>query len=167
MHVGEVNGIKRAAIRKLKQELGIDDIDVINEESIKYLTRLHYWAADKETHGELSKWGEHEIDYVLFVQADVSHYPNPEEVQDTKYVNFLELEAMMKEDSGLLWSPWFRIIAKKFLKKWWKNLELTMNSDEFVDHKTIFRFDPAPMYFGGAGGAGTWLGAADNFAYKE
>ena len=167
VHVGEVNGVKRAAIRKLKQELGIDNKDIINEKSIKYLTRLHYWAADKETHGEESVWGEHEIDYVLFVQADVSHTSNPEEVQDTKYVSFEELEIMMKEESGLLWSPWFRIIEKKILKKWWEDLEVTMNSDKFVDYEKIFRFDPAPVYFGGAGDAGAWLGAADDFVYNE
>jgi isopentenyl-diphosphate delta-isomerase len=39
---------------------------------------------------------------------DVRVSPNPEEVQAHKYVTQAELQAMMKPDSGLLWSPWFR-----------------------------------------------------------
>ncbi len=34
--------------------------------------------------------------------------PNAEEVQAHKYVTQAELQAMMRADSGLLWSPWFR-----------------------------------------------------------
>jgi hypothetical protein len=40
--------------------------------------------------------------------AKVRVSPNPEEVQAHKYVTQSELKAMMAEDSGLLWSPWFR-----------------------------------------------------------
>lgn len=35
--------------------------------------------------------GEHEIDYILFIQADVTLAPNPEEVSDTKYVSLPDL----------------------------------------------------------------------------
>jgi isopentenyl-diphosphate delta-isomerase len=52
--------------------------------------------------------GEHEIDYILFIQADVTLKPNPEEVSATKYVTLAELMQQMQPDSGLLWSPWFR-----------------------------------------------------------
>ena len=164
---GEVNGIKRAAMRKLSHELGIYDVNSIHEGTIKYLTRLHYWAVDKDTHGEKSVWGEHEIDYILFVQADVEYELNPEEVQDIKFVSIEELDSMMEQNSGFLWSPWFRIIAKKFLRKWWENLEITLNTDIFVDKDKIFRFDPAPEYFGGAGDAGEWLASAEDFNYHE
>jgi hypothetical protein len=58
----------------------------------------------------------------------------------------------------LLWSPWFRIIAKKFLVQWWADLDATLATDKFVDHVNIVRFDPDKAYFGGAGGAGEWLG---------
>ena len=38
---------------------------------------------------------------------------------DVKYVTLKELQEMMKPSSGLLWSPWFKIIAEKFLPHWW------------------------------------------------
>lgn len=49
---GSVMGVKNAAIRKLEHELGIppSELDV---KKFKFLTRLHYWAADTVTHGEL------------------------------------------------------------------------------------------------------------------
>jgi len=61
-------GAKRAAIRKLHHELGIEASDVPIQK-FKFLTRLHYWAADVVTHGPDSEWGEHEIDYILFIQG--------------------------------------------------------------------------------------------------
>lgn len=45
---GTVMGVKHAAIRKLDHELGITGLDVTK---FKFLTRLHYWAADTVTHG--------------------------------------------------------------------------------------------------------------------
>lgn len=48
-------GVKRAAIRKLEHELGIQQLPL---ESLMYLTRIHYLADSDPT------WGEHEIDYV-------------------------------------------------------------------------------------------------------
>jgi len=48
---GTVVGAKHAAIRKLYHELGM----LSNElpiEKFKFLTRLHYWAADTITHGD-------------------------------------------------------------------------------------------------------------------
>jgi isopentenyldiphosphate isomerase len=42
---GEVPGVKRAAIRKLKHELGIEP-EQLDINAFKFLTRLHYWAAD-------------------------------------------------------------------------------------------------------------------------
>ena len=50
--------------------------------SFSFLTRLHYCAADTATHGPAAEWGEHEVDYVLFVrpQQPVSLQPNPDEV---------------------------------------------------------------------------------------
>lgn len=47
---GTVMGVKNAAIRKLDHELGIpaSELDI---NKFKFLTRLHYWAADTVTHG--------------------------------------------------------------------------------------------------------------------
>ena len=161
---GNVNGVKAAAIRKLEHELGIPAKQVPIT-SFKYLTRLHYWAADVVTHGKKSKWGEHEIDYILFIQLDkkkLTIKPNPEEVGDIKFVSLNELQKMMNPKTGLLWSPWFRIIADQFLVHWWNNLNATMTTDLYVDYKTIHRFDPTEEHMGGGGNAGSWLGTASS-----
>ena len=55
-------GVKRAAVRKLKHELGIEPGQVPLEK-FKFLTRLHYWAADVVTHGPASPWGEVSVEY--------------------------------------------------------------------------------------------------------
>jgi len=65
---GKVEGAKAAAVRKLEHELGIKSPEV-KIGNFKFLTRLHYWAADVLTHGTDSPWGEHEIDYILFIQV--------------------------------------------------------------------------------------------------
>ena len=48
---GTVNGVKAAAVRKLFHELGIP-LGQLPIDHFKFLTRLHYWAADTVTHGE-------------------------------------------------------------------------------------------------------------------
>jgi isopentenyl-diphosphate delta-isomerase len=48
---GTVMGVKNAAIRKLNHELGIVP-DEMPLDKFKFLTRLHYWAADTVTHGK-------------------------------------------------------------------------------------------------------------------
>jgi hypothetical protein len=154
---GNTNGVKNAAIRKLQHELGVKPSD-LSTGDFKFLTRLHYWAADVITHGKKAPWGEHEIDYILFIQKEVSIIPNPEEVSDVKYVSLEELQEMMSLQSGLLWSPWFRIIAQVFLPVWWASLKTTLSTDQFVDSTTIYRFDPSKEHMGGAGNAGAWLG---------
>lgn len=135
---GAVIGAKRAAVRKLGHELGIPSHQ-LQMESFKFLTRLHYCAADQETYGPQSEWGEHEIDYVLFVKADVDITPNPEEVDAYKYVTLTELKSMMKPSSGLLWSPWFRILANHFLEDWWQDIDRTIQTDSYVDLHTIHK----------------------------
>ena len=94
-----VLGIKSAAVRKLRHELGIVSPEVCIE-NIKYLGRIHYCAADDSTTGPSTTgsneseddgaWGEHEIDYILFMKATVDLAPNPEEV-NFKFYHFLIL----------------------------------------------------------------------------
>ena len=48
---GTVMGVKNAAVRKLEHELGIP-MGELKVEEFKFLTRLHYWAADTVTHGD-------------------------------------------------------------------------------------------------------------------
>lgn len=162
-----IMGVKRAAVRKLLHELGIS-ADQVPLEKFKFLTRLHYWASDSVTHGPESPWGEHEIDYVLFIQADVDLDPNPEEVGATRYVTYEELTSLMNDASnGLLWSPWFRIIVNRWLKDWWLDLERTLTTDDFVDLTTVHRFDPPQEHMGGGGHAGPWLDVIANEKEEE
>lgn len=65
--------------------------------------------------------------------------PNADEVDDVRYVTPAELEAMMRPESGLRWSPWFRIIAERFLPQWWADLPGALGSDRHVDASTIHR----------------------------
>lgn len=130
-------GAKVAAVRKLQHELGIDPLQ-LPPEAFKYLTRLHYCAADSSpATGASTGWGEHEMDYILFAQADVDIDPNPEEVQAVSFVTESELREMMAPSNGLLWSPWFRIIADRFLSSWWSDLDRTLKTDAAADWKTI------------------------------
>jgi len=159
---GTVMGAKNAAVRKLDHELGIPK-EQVPVEGFKFLTRLHYWAADTVTHGKGSPWGEHEIDYVLFFtvpnKSDLTIKPHPDEVDDYAWVSQEKLNEMF-DDENLLFSPWFRLIWKKWglgPNGWWKNLDKAMKTDEFCDFQNIERFDPPEEHFGGAGNAGAWL----------
>lgn len=135
---GRVPGIKNAAIRKLEHELGISPQN-LPPEKFKFLTRLHYCAADEFRNGSMEGWGEHEVDYILFFSGDVDVQPNPEEIRDHKYVTHRELIEMMDPSSGLKWSPWFRIIVQKWLGQWWGDLPGVFGTDKYVDVSTIHR----------------------------
>ena len=82
---GVVPGCKYAAVRKLGHELGIPQESVPVSDFI-YMTRLHYCAPDTDSGLSPAVWGEHEMDYILLIKADVHVQRNPEEVEDTKYV---------------------------------------------------------------------------------
>ena len=122
-------------------------------------------------------WGEHEIDYVLFATVPskdvLTIQPHPDEVDDVKWVSQSQLLQMFN-DSTLLFSPWFRLITKKWMigggsvveegggtggggGGWWDDLERTMKTDDFCDYGTIHRFDPPMEHMGGGGDAGPWL----------
>lgn len=111
---------------------------------MKYLTRLHYCAADEFAENQVMSggpWGEHEMDYILFIKpkAEVTFKANPEEIDDVRWVTKDELREMMDPKSGLRWSPWFRIIAEKFLDKWWADIDDTLSTDKHVDLGTIHK----------------------------
>ena len=80
-----------------------------------------------------------QIDYILFIKARVDLEPNSDEVEDAKYVNEEELKQMMKPDSGLKWSPWFRTIAERFLHQWWQDVDQTITSTNHMDLERIHR----------------------------
>lgn len=110
-----VAGAKKAAQRKLDHELGIKAHQVPLED-FKFLTRIHYKAPSD------GKWGEHEIDYILFIKADVDLEINPNEVSDVKYVSPEELKEMFREDK-LKFTPWFKLICQTMLFEWWEHLD--------------------------------------------
>lgn len=122
-----VEGAKVAAQRKLDHELGIPLQDVPIE-NFTYLTRIHYKAPSGD---ERSPWGEHEIDYILILKTknDITLNANYNEVKDYKYVSAEELNQMF-EDNKLVFTPWFKLICKTFLFKWWSNLD---NLSQFKD----------------------------------
>jgi len=107
-------GVKVAASRKLEHELGIP-MEQTPIDGFQYLTRIHYLAPSN------GPWGEHEVDYILFLTADVSVTPNLNEIRDYKYVSKAELQAMF-EDPANSFTPWFKLIARDFLFGWWDTL---------------------------------------------
>nr|XP_054767579.1 isopentenyl-diphosphate Delta-isomerase 1-like [Lytechinus pictus] len=133
MELKDALGVKTAARRKLKHELGIEP-EQVPIEGFTYLTRVHYQAASNE-----GVWGEHEIDHVLVFQGDVDLNPEPNEVQEVCYVNPTQLEELLcagdKEEKKV--SPWFAKISRHLLiPKWWTKLE---DVKSFQDHDTIHR----------------------------
>ena len=128
-------GIKQAAKRRLNYELGISSLEA---DSVHYLTRIHYKAENIPRDGV---FGEHEIDYVLFVKGDFKIEPNSNEVKATRYLTMYELKEFLEEEkdqnSGILLTPWFKLICERFLFDWWANLD---NIDSLIDHKKIHRF---------------------------
>ena len=138
-------GIKHAAIRKLRHELGIDS-SYIQHDRIQFLSRFHYWAADTVTYGPEAPWGEHEVDYVLFLQSEeeVPVAANPDEVGTSKYVTRDELREMFA-DKSLLWSPWFRGMMDLGIWDWWKDLEGSLAGKYTNDQVTFF--DPPAAHF--------------------
>ena len=119
--VKNVEGAKRAAVRKLGHELGID-AGSVPVEGMRFLTRIHYLA---ESDG---RWGEHEIDYILFTEAEVEVKENKNEVRDTRWVSQEELREMFeKGETGkggeVQYTPWFRLICEGMLFEWWDALK--------------------------------------------
>lgn len=110
-----IEGVKNAAQRKLNHELGIDK-KYVPTANFDFLTRIHYVAPSN------GSWGEHEIDYILFIKADPVLDVNPNEVKDTKYVSMDELKHMFA-DKGLRFTPWFKLICESYLFKWWDNMD--------------------------------------------
>lgn len=130
-------GVRNAAQRKLLDELGIPADDLPVDQFIP-LGRILYKAPSD------GKWGEHELDYLLFIVRDVGMNPNPDEVADVRYVNREELkEILRKADSGedgVKLSPWFRLVVDNFLFKWWDQVEKGSHSlRKAADMKTIHK----------------------------
>ncbi|CAI9262795.1 unnamed protein product [Lactuca saligna] len=128
-------GVRNAAQRKLLDELGIPGADVPVDEFTP-LGRILYKAASD------GKWGEHELDYLLFMVRDVGLNPNPDEVKDVKYVNREELKELVRKadagEEGVKLSPWFKLIVDNLLFQWWDGLQKGTLT-EAIDMKTIHK----------------------------
>ncbi|KAF9237349.1 Isopentenyldiphosphate isomerase [Melanogaster broomeanus] len=125
----DVIGAQIAASRKLEHELGIPQSQTpVNE--FQYLTRIHYLAPSN------GMWGEHEIDYILFLTANVTVTPNTNEIRDHKWVDKAELQSMF-DDTSNSFTPWFKLIARDFLFGWWDELLNRKGADGLVSAKSL------------------------------
>ena len=108
-------GVKRAAIRKLEQELGISPSQVPLDE-FDFVTKMRYQARQDDD------WIEREVDHCLVIHADVDVNPNPNGVSEIKWVSQAELEEMLlAEDPENVIAPWFRCIAARIMNDdWWR-----------------------------------------------
>ncbi|RVW16087.1 Isopentenyl-diphosphate Delta-isomerase I [Vitis vinifera] len=127
--------VRNAAQRKLLDELGIPAEDAPVDQFTP-LGRMLYKAPSD------GKWGEHELDYLLFIVRDVNVNPNPDEVADVKYVSRNDLKELLRKadagEEGLKLSPWFRLVVDNFLFKWWDHVEKGTLL-EAADMKTIHK----------------------------
>lgn len=62
-----------------------------------------------------------QVDYILFIKADVDLDINKNEVQDHKYVSKEQLNTMF-ENKELKFTPWFKLICTTMLFEWWDHL---------------------------------------------
>lgn len=119
-------GVRRAAIRRLNYEMGIPS-DAIEPNDLFYLTRIYYEAMSN------TRWGEHEIDYVLFWRKDnITIDPNPDEVSEVRWMSRSEIQNFVNTKVPL--TPWFRLMYEYKLLHWWDNLD-TIN--KLQDHDNI------------------------------
>ena len=58
---------------------------------------------------------------------------------NTRYVTHSELKDMMDPKNGLLWSPWFRIIAENWLGTWWDDIDGVLMDGKHIDTKTVHK----------------------------
>ena len=146
-------GAKRAARRKLLQELGIKP-EQVPLECMTFMTRLHYRADLDE------KWGEHEVDYLLVCRPPtaIDVHINSNEVDSVQWFTKQELKEFceqhkydnVKDQTKSIVqlepvSPWFAAIEQSphLLHKWWSALLQTTTRTASLDHvrdtKTIHR----------------------------
>ncbi|KAG8219802.1 Isopentenyldiphosphate isomerase [Butyriboletus roseoflavus] len=122
-------GVRIAASRKLEHELGIPRSQTPVDQ-FQYLTRIHYLAPSN------GLWGEHEVDYILFITADVTVTPNANEIRDYKWVDKMELQNMFDNTSNSF-TPWFKLIARDLLFGWWDELLSRKGADGLVHAKSL------------------------------
>ena len=129
----DASGVKRAAIRKLHQELGISP-DELSLNDFHFVTKMMYSARMN------ADWIEREIDHILLIQADVDIKINQNEVSEIKWVSKQELHQILAGDIdiGGEIAPWFRCIAERVMTdEWWDsigNLDLIVELRDDLIH---------------------------------
>jgi isopentenyl-diphosphate delta-isomerase len=96
--------LEDAAHRKLKQEFGFDT-------PLKEIFSFTYKALDKP-----SGLTEHEFDHVFIGKFNGIPKPNPDEIDDWKWVSVEELKRDLRENPDS-YTPWSRIAFDKLLKE--------------------------------------------------
>ena len=140
-------GVKRAAVRKLEQELGISPSQV-SEDDMTFMTKMRYASRMN------AEWIEREIDHILVMTADVELNPNPNEVAEVMWVDHEALEAMLieeREPENAV-APWFRSIAARIMTKdWWRHHADSTKLAELADDKIHDMGDISHMLPGAEG----------------
>ncbi len=93
---GEETGA--AAVRRLKEEMGIDGVELKEVFSLAY---------DLPVSGLVEK----EFDHIFFGRFDGQPRLNPEEAQDFRWVNLEELKRDIEKNEKK-YTPWLRVILK-------------------------------------------------------
>ncbi|CDW78509.1 isopentenyl-diphosphate delta-isomerase 1 [Stylonychia lemnae] len=132
-------GIRRAAVRRSKFELGISELDPNLD--LKVVSRILYYADNCD------KFAEHELDYIIFAKKNLSQWNpknnvNADEIHAIDWVGLHEIEEFLEskkqQDGKGDVTPWFRLLKDSKLKKWWTQL---IDEGTFPDEaKSIHRF---------------------------
>ena len=147
METENAMGVKRAAVRKLEQELGIDPSTVSTDDMV-FMTKMRYAA--RMNH----EWIEREVDHILVMCADLEINPNPNEVANVMWVNHDELEAMLIEERPpeQAIAPWFRCIAARIMQPtWWASFNDQQALAELADEQIHDMGDVTNMLPGAKG----------------
>ena len=147
METKNAMGVKRAAVRKLEQELGIDPSTVSTDDMV-FMTKMRYAA--RMNH----EWIEREVDHILVMCADVEINPNPNEVANIMWVNHDEMEAMLIEERPpeQAIAPWFRCIAARIMQPtWWASFNDQQALAELADEQIHDMGDVTNMLPGAEG----------------
>jgi isopentenyl-diphosphate delta-isomerase len=118
----KVDGVKQAAVRRLKDELGLE----LSVADLHFVTRVLYRACQDE-------FGEHEVDYILLAQpVQLPAYQlNEDEVAEVTIISPEQLRGWLADGTEL--TPWFRLISEKFLFQWWD----TLRSGKIPHHDSV------------------------------
>lgn len=107
-HPNKGETLEHAVHRRLKEELGIDT-------DMKEITKFTYRASDPK-----SGLTEYEIDHVFIGTFDSDPKPNPEEVEDIKWIKLDDLRKDVNQHPEK-YTPWFKIILDNVLEYFEKN----------------------------------------------